>query len=419
MKIVFICGGYYPNTSATGNCVRVIADMFTEQGYDVHVICKSAEIQNKQEFYRGQYLYRVTNERLSGGVRLATSTNRGLFHKVQVFCYKVRWALYGLARKDGLDDTLADAYYQQLVEIEKNGTIDAVVPCCMPAESLIAALRYQKDGYLGAVFPLLYDPYSENVNFFRFAWSHRLRKGNARKNENQLFSVSREVFYVDNWKEYFRRYPYENAVRVEHPLVVKRAAAPAALTGRTEVNAIYQGEINYQMRPPTAMLDLFCYIAQKDPSVSLHVCAYGNASKEVADAAEEYPDSIQFYGRVSKEQADGYYDAADVAVILANKNKQIVPSKIFECVSSGYPIVYLYFSEDETSYQLLKKYPMVYFLRQADKTSESFDRAYRWMLEKKGERVDFGTVQQLYSDATPDYVVNEIMNCCMKEQIQS
>ena len=116
--------------------------------------------------------------------------------------------------------------------------------------------------------------------------------------------------------------------------------------------------------------------------------------------------SRRFYGKVSKDLADQYYDAADIQIILANRDKEIVSSKIFESVASGYPIVYFYFSEDEKSYQLLKKYPLVYFTRQDQIDERECEQIREWMHNNKGKRIEFDSVREAYADATPDLIVD-------------
>ena len=173
----------------------------------------------------------------------------------------------------------------------------------------------------------------------------------------------------------------------------------------TKINAIYQGEINHQMRPPQAMLTAFSKIGETDKDVSLHVFARGNGVEDVEKAAAANPDAIKFYGSVGKVEADRYYAAANIQIILANRDKEIVSSKIFESVASGYPIVYFYFTEEELSYGLLQKYPLVLCVRQ-DKVAEETDKIREWMYENCGKRVDFELVRKAYDDATPDMVVD-------------
>ena len=256
------------------------------------------------------------------------------------------------------------------------------------------------------LFPLLYDRYSDNRDFFRFTWTHKLKKGYAEKYEKKMFDYSSMVYYIDNWKPYFEKFKRDNALRVEHPLVVKKPLAePLPLKDAAKINAIYQGEINHQMRPPQAMLTAFAKIGKTDPDVRLHIFARGNGVEDVEKAQASDPDVIKFYGKVGKAEADGYYASANIQIILANRDKEIVSSKIFESVASGYPIVYFYFSEDELSYGLLKKYPLVLFVRQ-DKAEEEADKIREWMYANCDKRVDFDIVGKAYDDATPDMVVD-------------
>ena len=127
--------------------------------------------------------------------------------------------------------------------------------------------------------------------------------------------------------------------------------------------------------------------------------------EDVEKAAAANPDAIKFYGSVGKVEADRYYAAANIQIILANRDKEIVSSKIFESVASGYPIVYFYFTEEELSYGLLQKYPLVLCVRQ-EKAAEEADKIREWMYENCGKRVDFELVRKAYDDATPDMVVD-------------
>lgn len=407
MKVLFLCGGYYPNTSATGNCVRRIADMFTSNGNEVYVISKSGDENSSQDIINDQFVYRITNKRLSEAAKL-TKESRGLKTKVKMFLYKSRWAVTQLMKKDGLDNSLVDEYVKQGIKICDEHQINAIVPCCMPAECLFAG--YQLCGKYKSIklFPLLYDPYSENVNFFRFKWSHAMRKDSARKVEKKVFDNSEVVFYVDNWKSYFSIYRQSNSVRVEHPLVIRRKPAPVPLEKKNRINAIYQGEINQQMRPPEAMLEAFKILSEKDSEISLHICAYGNSVPAVIEATKQCPQNIIFYGKVQKDIADGLYDDSNIAVILANKNSVLVPSKIFECIASGFPIIYFYYTKEENAYKLLSEYPLVYFISQKDRDDLSYSSLLEWIKTNYMKHVDFNDVSEIYSDATPDFVVNEI-----------
>ena len=405
-RIVFVCGEYYPNFSATGNCIRQIAKKFVESGSYVTVISISPDGTESADSFEGVRILRVTSRRQRAFVHVrARSSYASTVGKLRVFAIKAFWAVRILMSRSGMDEDLVHSYVRKLEEILPEG-IDAVLPCCMPVASVKASYEFcKKNGVL--LFPILYDRYSENRDFFRFTWNHNLRKGYAKKIEENIFSFSTRIFYVDNWAEYFAAHLNPKAIRVEHPLVVKRDVQPRPLEGATEINAIYQGEINHQMRPPQAMLTAFESITRTDSAVTLHVFASGNGVADVIAASRRNPERIRFYGRVDKALADQYYDAANIQIILANRDKEIVSSKIFESVSSGYPCVYFYFSEEEKSFQLLKKYPLVFFQQQDQIDEDACIRLRNWMYEHKNQRVDFDVVREAYSDATPDLIVDE------------
>ena len=406
-NIVLIAGSYYPNFSATGNCIYQIAKCFVDKGHNVYMLSERRAGGNEPFIeHEGQKIYRVNSKRLEDLQMRSGLNEHSVYGKSRITLNKIYWALVKLFTPSGMEEDLASGFYNKLEELHSKGLkIDCVVPCCMPIEGVKAGYRFCSK-YNIPLFPLLYDRYSDNRDFFRFTWTHKLKKGNAEKYEKKMFDYSSMVYYIDNWQPYFDKYKRDNALRVEHPLVVRKPAVePLPLREPTKINAIYQGEINHQMRPPQAMLTAFSKIGEKDQDVSLHIFARGNGVEDVEKAEAASPKAIKFYGKVGKTEADRYYASANIQIILANRDKEIVSSKIFESVASGYPIVYFYFSEEELSYGLLKKYPLVLFVRQ-DKVEEETDKIREWMYANCDKRVDFDIVSKAYDDATPDMVVD-------------
>ena len=405
-NIVLIAGSYYPNFSATGNCIYQIAKCFVDKGHNVYMLSESPDGTETNIEYEGQKIYRVTSKRLKDLQKRRELNEHSLYGKGRIILNKIYWALVKLFTRSGMEEGLSSSFYNKLEELRGTGLqIDCVVPCCMPIEGVKAGYRFCSK-YNIPLFPLLYDRYSDNRDFFRFTWTHKLKRRYAENYEKKMFDCSSMVYYIDNWKPYFEKYKRDNILRVEHPLVVKKPEVePLPLREPTRINAIYQGEINHQMRPPQAMLTAFSKIGEKDRDVSLHIFARGNGVEDVEKAQAADPKAIKFYGKVGKTEADRYYASANIQIILANRDKEIVSSKIFESVASGYPIVYFYFSEEELSYGLLKKYPLVLFVRQ-DKVEEETDKIREWMYANCDKRVDFELVGKAYDDATPDMVVD-------------
>ena len=187
-NIVMICGGYYPNYSATCNCIHQIANKFVEQGANVTVISKSYDGIESTVFFEGQRIYRVTYTRIKDFVRIHKEDGTTLKGKAHIFVIKAYWATRLLLIKSGMDESLVRSYLEKLEEIEFN-RIDAVLPCCMPAEAIKAGYLFCKKHSIN-LFPILYDNYSDNKDYFRFSWNHKLKKGFAVKFECNPFAFN-------------------------------------------------------------------------------------------------------------------------------------------------------------------------------------------------------------------------------------
>ena len=193
-KIVLICGGYYPAFSAAGNCIRQIANEFIRKGSQVQVICKSIDGSESFDEFEGQKIYRVTNNHIKNLAAVA-SVGKSIRGKVNKIYIKSIWALRLLFSRDGMDDCLVNSFIEKLEELLPGG-IDAVLPCCMPAEAIKAGYLFcHKTGI--PLFPILYDRYSENVFFFRFKWNQKLRYKKEHRLEEDIFDCSNIVYYID------------------------------------------------------------------------------------------------------------------------------------------------------------------------------------------------------------------------------
>ena len=90
-NIVLIAGGYYPNFSATGNCIRQIANCYVSKGHTVYMISRSPDGNETIEDFEGQHIYRVTSKRTKAVIR-NNAAKKNLIGKIKVTLSKSYWA---------------------------------------------------------------------------------------------------------------------------------------------------------------------------------------------------------------------------------------------------------------------------------------------------------------------------------------
>lgn len=94
------------------------------------------------------------------------------------------------------------------------------------------------------------------------------------------------------------------------------------------------------------LLDAAKILDEKHPEEAIHILMLGDgANKEelISRARREELDNVTFVDSVSKREVVNYWSLLDVSIIHLKKSplfKQVIPSKLFECMGMGIPIVH-------------------------------------------------------------------------------
>lgn len=411
MRIVFILVGYYPKFTAVGNCVSKLAHQMSENNEIIIITNKNIVEQRDIEIWNNQKIKRISTRRLNMQLilneKIKTAGFKKNIYKGLLIFHKMFWNLIQMSNKYGLDINLTNAYYKELKGLE--GKIDAVIPCCMPWEAVYASAKFA-DEYKVALCPLLFDPYSENRIFFRNKIIRKLKSVNSFILESKIFTQSNHIFFTDNWDSYFMKNKIHKAdiTRIEHPLIEKMYYPIKPLHNKKRINFIYQGELNFEMRLPNKTLKFFELMQNYYKDFKLHFFAFGNAAFFVEKFSKEHPNILEYYGHVEKNIANMYLMDEDISLIIGNNNPNIVPSKIFECISLGKPIIYFYNNENDKPLKILKKYPLLIYIKQGDYSIKTIDRVINWLTSVCGMVVSFEAIKSLYKEATPSFVNKKI-----------
>lgn len=406
MKIVMVVGGYYPYFSATGNCMGKIASVL-QKSHEVSIISekkKSSEVLSDD--WKGQKILRVETKRSKRRLLLVEKGKN-----ISLFVHKAYWFLRFLLKPSGLDTSLIDAYFIKLSNLYAEEQFDIVMPCCMPIEGVYASYLFCKQYQNVKLYPVLFDLYSDSDNFFRKNFIKKFKARRALEIEKKMFSLAEHIFYVDNWKTYFISNLY-NSTLIEHPLISYEKKVPLRLKGNSKIKLIYQGEVNYEIRNPLDAIRSISSIFSMDHKkvLSFHVFSFGNAYKEFEKIDKDSYD-VCLYGKVSKEDADRYAESADISVIIANKNPNIIPSKVYECISIGKPIIYFTSNNEDKPSQILKSYKYAYIFN--TKTSD-LDELYGWINNNYDKRISYQDLPDIYKVSTPEYISWQISEVLKK-----
>ena len=133
-------------------------------------------------------------------------------------------------------------------------------------------------------------------------------------------------------------------------------------------------------------------------------------SAEVINAIKTNKVSVRTHDYIDKKALNLVYHLADGYLNLGGLEANMIPSKLFNYISYGKPIISTFMVVDDPSVKCLRKYPLSYCvdMRAIDKYSAEELNSF---IECKGKEIlAFETVQQLYHKSTPSVYVNMIQD---------
>lgn len=394
--IVLLVGSYYPYYSAVGKCMGNIADELVTRGYRVTVISlRSNQELSEMEVVNNQKIIRIDAGSIQQGKRLAQKITR------------VKNVCKSLASKTGAKQQLVDAYLSALINLTEKP--DMLIPTCLPFETVIASVRYVSASNC-ALIPCLYDYFAENDRLHYFHINMVMKRKANRKLEEEMLDKSSRLLVLSTWEKYieevFPQY-YGKTCLIEHPLVIPTNNWGEIDYGNTnQVNIVYTGIVDRKIRNPRRVIDFFLRCEIKD--YNLHFYSYGNAQTIIEEAARNNSFIIN-HGFVPTEEAHAAIKSGDMLLSIGNSKTKQYPSKIFEYISVGKPIIHFAFSNDDIAIDVLRKYPQscCVMLSSNDIDSER-DKLRDFILNKDSHTYNYSEVSQIYPEACPQIIVDKL-----------
>ena len=257
----------------------------------------------------------------------------------------------------------------------------------------LARIKAKKRAYFA-------DPYSHNEchNYEKAKVVERLILEQVEK-----LTTAISVYKCYEKDEYFK--PYMDKIQwVEFPTFKKPLESVETYDfgyDRDDINCVYAGNLFYDSRNPENMLKLF---SEMEGPV-LHI--YGKGCEDIIDKyANKSGGRIIRHGFLPSEQVPYMLQQADVLVSLNNSIPNMVPSKLFQYFATGKPIINMcYFAECPTL-PYTARYPVGYDIIEGEYDVHA---VLDFCKKNKGKTLDYDIVEELYKQATPEYVAKELL----------
>ena len=174
--------------------------------------------------------------------------------------------------------------------------------------------------------------------------------------KSDLVLVTEEIYHENNTNA-FKPYLYKTKpIRFGNfRLVHNDLIRPIFVEGK--INCVYVGSLlNEIIRSPEYLYHLINKL--DDRYMFYMICNnFTGKNKQLRDKELKCNDRVRWYYDLPLQECFGIMCHADILINLGNKSVNQTPSKIFDYIGTGRPIVNLYSLENDTSKRYLERYP--------------------------------------------------------------
>lgn len=415
-NIVFLVGEYKPNMSPNGKIVSLLCNELADK-CNITVISRKNVFHLKSfEISKFERIIRISdyNQSINSFLAEMLRNSSGLplqILRILMFLRQVVFWIPRALRTSSVSSYFVKKIVHTMNKYLKNERIDAVIACSAPHEEIFAATKWCKEtGVPLYVFQM--DRFVNANSLYPFSVTKTRQKRNNIKMEKEVLQVCKRLFVLPPLRNYYRDDQYKlvqnKIITVEHPLVARNINYDIPYTKESnDVIITYAGSLDRKLRNPEHLLKIMSSSKVVTTNLKLQLFSFGNCEELINTYSSSSNNSILQMGKVSSEEISKKLRESTILLIIGNNSDEEIPSKLFEYLGYGKPIIHLYFSEMDKYLDYLSRYPKALCLKIDDCCLDSnINKFIEFCNDSKDFWISNREVVSLYKECTPTYVAN-------------
>lgn len=400
MNVVFIITEL---NSANGICAQSVMREMVSRGHTVYCLTNREKHGNLDETIQYRYVKpRLVYRLLSG------SNNRKIVKTIGLLLNKLKLAI-SYPTWPLISPLYARRIYRAAKTICQENHIDMIIPIYTQLDTLIAANRIKTEMPDIKYIPYFLDSLSGGYGPKCFSKEWVIRRGI--KWEEKLLPSADKIVMMESSCLHYKKYCSERSyfskiIFSDLPLISQpKELIPPQPSDIIEL--LYIGSIPAHIRDPEPFLKVF----QKTKNERYRLSIVGTSTcREVLSKYAENDSRIVLFDPIPHDEAIKRIADAAILVNLGNNIKEMTPSKIFEYMSYGKPIISTMPISDEPSASYLRRYPISYLIEYKDIDYElESAKLEEWIDKSIGTRIDFSSIEILFSKNTPEHFCDAVI----------
>lgn len=408
MKILCLVDRFYPDSSANTICADNIAYYFKAKGHSVDFLAVKINVNDEtHSVYNGSNVIKIGTYYDRYLKKYGKKYNAEkwadfpwLFRKYQGLKNRVLRFFRPATQYVNLDCVNYREICGQIREVSES--YDAIISICMPFAFQVIANKLIKMGIAKAWYPVFLDAfvYNKCLNPRKINYRKKLAK--------KILKPADKIFMVDgiveeNIKQGFLPYYHEKVDEIYIPMLKEINLPEVEGRDNDRVVLTYAGLFYRDIRRPDEMLSILSHLSS---DCEVHIIGDGceDVVREKSKLFKEC--ELITFGRVSHERCMQELAKSDILINLGNTITNQMPSKVFEYISFGKPIINFYFTEEDMCLKVFKKYPLAFNINVNNYSQETINNLKKFIKEHTKTQLSFDEATSLL----PEYRVENIVN---------
>lgn len=397
MKLLFILEDNFPESGA---CTSLLNNLLFTGGLADNA--NSIEVLSVKNQYTPLKMFRHNGITVHNAVmmsRISVEQYKQLIFKHPLKALKgIFNKLFVKASSNAVNHTNAKYIECEINKINAD-EFDAIIAVMGYFDVAAAAMRFKEKNPDTALILYQVDPCASNESFHASTKSERISF------EKKLYEVSDRIITTPILlKEAKSNYPEEiiaKMVPMEFPNVVP--VKDGSDKSNDVIRCLFTGSIYGKFRDPQYTLRLF---DKTDPLINFEVI--GSVKPEVKSEFAQH--SVLYHGSKPLEETKAELAKADVLVNIGNDMLNQVPSKLFEYISYGKPIINICKNRNCPTLRYLSEYPYALNLYEEEEIFEEQVKILNeFILNNNGKRILPDDIINVYKKCTPQYCANQML----------
>lgn len=296
-------------------------------------------------------------------------------------------------------------YIKNIEKVAKQHSVDVIVSVSNPYLTALATAKAKV--YCKKILYQL-DPH---------AFSLLINKKNKRLLKEEKYTCEKmdkiiitDLLYEENKNNELFRYLYKmnsinfpNVKKIQH-----KQFENEIIFDKNLINCVFVGYFYEDIRNPEYIFEIINKTENKN--IIFHIVG-GGAEVTTRKYKDCLGSRLIIHGKVPLENAFNVMLNADILINIGNTIPNQMPSKIFDYISSGKPIINICKSDNCPTLKYTKRYPLCLNIVESDEIANNVMNDFEnFCSENKDKRVEFELIKDTFLDCTAEYVGEQFNN---------